>query len=118
FLNVKGETGVLEAVKACWASLWTVESVYMRQQLGIGVEQAAMAVIVQVMIEADASGVIFTEGPVSSQKDCFVVNAVWGLGEGSFPALSLQICISLKGTTSRLLKKLSRSKSEPLLRTP
>jgi pyruvate,water dikinase len=82
FLNVKSETGVLDAVKACWASLWTVESVYMRQQLGIEVEQAAMAVIIQVMIEADASGVIFTEGPVSSQKDCFVVNAVWGLGEG------------------------------------
>ena len=82
FLNVKENADVLNSIKKCWASLWTVESVFTRHKLGIRAQDVSMAVLVQVLIESDISGVIFTESPIPSQSGHLVINAAWGLGEG------------------------------------
>lgn len=70
-LNVKGEN-LLDAVKECWASLWSKSAVEYRKKMGIS-EKAAMAVLIQEMVPAEASGVLFTE-------DNMIIEAVWGLG--------------------------------------
>ena len=81
FLNIKGKENVIEAVKKCWASLFTARSVYYRIKKGFKHENVLIAVVVQEMINSDKSGVIFSRDPVASQ-DNIVVEAVFGLGEG------------------------------------
>jgi pyruvate,water dikinase len=81
FLNVQGEAKLLEAVRACWASLWGQRAVHYRQQRGIDHLQVAMAVVVQAMVPAEAAGVLFTVDPVARRSDRMLVEAARGLGE-------------------------------------
>jgi phosphohistidine swiveling domain-containing protein len=81
FLNIRGVSRLLEAVRECWASLWTARAIRYRQQRGIQHEQVSMAVIVQKMVRADVSGVLFTINSVSLDHSQMVVNAVYGLGD-------------------------------------
>ncbi len=81
YLNIKGEHSLLESIKKCFASLFTSRATYYRNKKGFKHEQSSLAVIVQKMIDADKSGVIFSKDP-SSEKDNVIIEAVWGLGEG------------------------------------
>ncbi len=73
--------GVTDAVTTCWASLWSPRAVAYRLRRGMSFATAAMAVVVQGMISADASAVVFTKDPVSGRDDRILINATWGLGE-------------------------------------
>ncbi|CRK57258.1 Phosphoenolpyruvate synthase [Alloactinosynnema sp. L-07] len=81
FLNVCGAEAVLDAVKRCWASLWTERAIGYRAHHGIDAEDVAIAVVVQELVPADAAGVLFTANPLTGARDEQVVNAAWGLGE-------------------------------------
>jgi len=81
FLNIKGKSNLIDAVKGCFASLFTARSVYYRIKKGYQHEQVLLAVVVQKMINADKSGVIFSHDPMTG-KDDVVVEAAFGLGEG------------------------------------
>jgi pyruvate,water dikinase len=65
FLNVRGEGALLDAVKRCWSSLWTARAIDYRARQGIDPSLVWMAVIVQQMVEAEASGVLFTANPLT-----------------------------------------------------
>ncbi|MDO9069660.1 MAG: PEP/pyruvate-binding domain-containing protein, partial [Deltaproteobacteria bacterium] len=67
FLDVTTESGVLEAVKKCWASLWSDRAAAYRQAGGIDGAGTGMAVLVQQMVKAQSAGVIFTADPVSGR---------------------------------------------------
>ncbi|MDN5796065.1 MAG: hypothetical protein L0H79_09990 [Intrasporangium sp.] len=81
YLDVDGADAVLEAVRDCWASLWSERAVAYRQRLGIDPATVAMGVVVQRMVPADSAGVMFTADPVTGARDVVVVNANEGLGE-------------------------------------
>lgn len=81
YLNIVGEAQVLDAVRRCWASLWTDRAVAYRRRRGVGAEQVRMAVVVQAMVPADSAGVLFTANPVTGARDEIVVDASSGLGE-------------------------------------
>ena len=81
FLNVVGPTAVLEHIRRCWASLFTERAVAYRLRNGIDHGLVRMAVVVQKMVEPDASGVVFTADPVTSNRRVVCVEAVLGLGE-------------------------------------
>ncbi|MBU4086833.1 MAG: phosphoenolpyruvate synthase [Nanoarchaeota archaeon] len=81
FLNIKGKSNVIEAVKKCWASLFTARSIYYRIKKGFKHEQVLISVIIMKMINSDKSGVIFSKNPVGDD-DNIVIEAVYGLGEG------------------------------------
>ena len=78
FLNVTSD-GLLDALKACWASLWSERAVAYRQTQGIVDEGLVMAVVIQEMCDADVSGVLFTVSPFNA--DVSIVESNWGLGE-------------------------------------
>lgn len=80
-LNVRGLEPLLDAVRACWASLWTARAVDYRARRGIAADDVSLAVVVQTMVEADASGVMFTANPSTGRRDETVLSAAWGLGE-------------------------------------
>ena len=81
FLNVVGINGGLRAVVECWASLWTARAIGYRLRNDIPDEGLALAVVVQELVPAEASGVLFTANPVTGVRDEVVIDATWGLGE-------------------------------------
>ncbi|GAA0570307.1 phosphoenolpyruvate synthase [Paractinoplanes ferrugineus] len=82
FLNVTGLDEVLDKVRACRASAFSERSRHYRQGNGLAGEPAGMGVLIQRMVRAEVSGVLFTADPVTGRRDRFVVSAVYGLGEG------------------------------------
>ncbi|RDG36687.1 PEP/pyruvate-binding domain-containing protein [Streptomyces corynorhini] len=81
FLNVVGEEAVLDAVRRCWASLWTDRAVTYRATNGIDGRGVRLAVVVQRMAGARSAGVMFTADPVSGRRHWVTVDAAPGLGE-------------------------------------
>lgn len=81
FLNVVGIDGGLLAVVECWASLWTARAIGYRLRNHIVDEGLALAVVVQELVPAEVSGVLFTANPVTGTRDEVVIDATWGLGE-------------------------------------
>lgn len=81
FLDVVGPAAVLDAVRRCWASLYSERAVTYRIRGGFDHRNVRMAVVVQRMVPADAAGVLFTADPVSGHRRVAVVEACLGLGE-------------------------------------
>jgi pyruvate,water dikinase len=81
FLNVVGAGPVLETVRRCWASLWTDRAVSYRATNGIDPRAVRLAVVVQRMVAAEVSGVLFTANPVTGRRRQAVIDASVGLGE-------------------------------------
>lgn len=81
YLNVRGEDEVIEAVCRCWASLWTARAISYRSEMGIEHNAVAMAVVVQIMVPSDVSGILFTANPATGERSEMIVNASFGLGE-------------------------------------
>src|SRR5436309_604893 len=81
YLNMRGEAMVLEAVKRCWASLWTARAIDYRARHGIAPQDVSLAVVVQQLVTAEAAGILFTANPLTGARDQVMINAAWGLGE-------------------------------------
>ncbi|MGI9059096.1 MAG: PEP/pyruvate-binding domain-containing protein [Ktedonobacteraceae bacterium] len=81
YLNMRGAAMVLDAVKRCWASLWTARAISYRIRNDIASAEVSLAVVVQELVSADAAGIMFTANPVTGGHDQIMINAAWGLGE-------------------------------------
>ncbi len=81
YLNVVGVDAVLEAVRRCWASLWTDRAVAYRADAGIPHAGTQLAVVVQRMVDAQVAGVLFTADPISGKRTRSVLDAAPGLGD-------------------------------------
>jgi len=81
FLNVVGKPSLLKSVVECWASLWTARAIGYRTRNHVPHHGAALAVVVQKMVESQVSGVLFTANPVSGLRSEMVIDATFGLGE-------------------------------------
>jgi pyruvate,water dikinase len=80
FLNVQGAARLADAVQACWASLFSARALFYMKQQGLS-RLPEMGVVVQRMIEAEASGVMFTVNPATGDASEVVIEAARGLGE-------------------------------------
>jgi pyruvate,water dikinase len=81
YLNVLGREALLKAVVDCWSSLWTARAIGYRMRNGVPHSGAALAVIVQEMVQSQASGVLFTANPLTGLRTETVIDATFGLGE-------------------------------------
>jgi phosphohistidine swiveling domain-containing protein len=81
YLNVVGVEAVLDAVRRCWASLWTDRAVSYRASNGIDHRNVRLAVAVQRMVEAKVAGILFTANPLTGRRRQAVIDASPGLGE-------------------------------------
>jgi phosphohistidine swiveling domain-containing protein len=81
YLNIRDETALLKAVISCWSSLWTARAIGYRSRNNIPHDSAAIAVVVQEMVDSDVSGVLFTANPITGLRSQTVIDATFGLGE-------------------------------------
>ncbi len=81
YLNVVGPAAVLDAVRRCWASLWTDRAVVYRATNGIDHRTVRLAIVIQRMVDAAIAGVLFTANPVTGRRRQAVIDASPGLGE-------------------------------------
>ncbi len=81
FLNVLGKDALLTAVIDCFSSLWSARAISYRARNGIEQSEVSLAVIVQGMVQSEASGVLFTANPVTGRRTESVIDATLGLGE-------------------------------------
>ena len=79
FLNVR-EDALIRRVKECWASLFSQRAIYYRNRQGFPHAEVDIAVVVQEMVPAEKSGVLFTSHP-STGDPRIIIEAAWGLGE-------------------------------------
>jgi pyruvate,water dikinase len=80
YLWIRGGAGVLRAVRDCWASLYSAESVSYRLRFKLPEEGLAMGVVVQRMVNSRCSGVMFTRSPLTGDRSVIVIETSWGLG--------------------------------------
>jgi phosphohistidine swiveling domain-containing protein len=104
-LNVRGEDELLEAVRRCWASLWSARAIAYRERQGFRHDLATIAVVVQRLVPAEVSGILFTANPVSGARDEIVINAAQGLGETVVGGLATPDSFTLDRTTLTILER-------------
>jgi pyruvate, water dikinase len=80
YLWVKDPQDMLHKIRSCWASLYSVESVTYRLRYGFPEAEVAMAVVVQVMVDARTAGVMFTRSPTTGDRSVITIEGAWGLG--------------------------------------
>ncbi|GAT69976.1 pyruvate phosphate dikinase [Planomonospora sphaerica] len=112
-LNIRGAEELLDAVRRCWASLWTDRAVAYRERHGIPRDQVALAVVVQELVPADAAGVLFTE-----DRGRLTVNAAWGLGEAVVGGLVTPDTFTVDRDRRTVVAETVASKTVMTVRTP
>lgn len=80
YLNVHGEADLMDKVRKCWSSLFTPRAIAYREKQGFAHEEVKLAVVVQKMVNAEVSGIMFTVDPNSGRKN-IIIEAGYGLGE-------------------------------------
>ncbi|NQX58116.1 phosphoenolpyruvate synthase [Paenibacillus qinlingensis] len=81
YLNIIGRDSILQHISLCWASLFTDRAVIYRMQNGFDHRQVYLSVIVQRMVFPQASGILFTADPMTSNRKLLSIDASFGLGE-------------------------------------
>ena len=104
-LNVRGEGELLGAVRRCWGSLWSARAIAYRQRQGFRHDRVAVAVVVQRLVPAEVSGILFTANPVTGARDEIVVNAAVGLGEAVVGGLTTPDSFVLDRATLAVLER-------------
>lgn len=80
FLNVPTKDVPMHVCR-CWVSYWNARAIAYRERAGVPQLQAGIAVVVQRMVDARTSGILFTSDPVGGRKDRLIIESSWGLGE-------------------------------------
>ena len=114
YLNVSGADALLDTTRKCWASLWTARAIGYRARQNIPPQEVALAVVVQLLIPAEAAGILFTANPINGQRDQIVINASWGLGEAVVGGLVTPDSLTLNKTSGDIL---TREIAEKLVQT-
>jgi rifampicin phosphotransferase len=110
FLNVVGDDQLLRAVRRCWASLWTARAITYRARHEIAADAVSLAVVVQELIDADSSGIVFTADPVTGDDSMIEINAAWGLGEAIVGGQVSPDMITVERSTGRAMRTVINTK--------
>ena len=78
---IRGAKNVVLKVRECWASLWSARAAVTRHNKSLDDTKAVIAPTIQLMVNSEMAGVLFTINPVTGSKDEFMIESNWGLGE-------------------------------------
>lgn len=111
FLNVRGKASLLHSIKKCWASLFSDRAIIYRNQNGFPHDQVKLAVIVQLMVFPDISGIMFTADPITGNRKIVSIDASFGLGEALVSGLVSADLYKVK-SDKVIYKKIARKEEE------
>jgi len=114
FLDVRGADALLAAVVECWSSLWTERALTYRAHAGVPSDGIALAVIIQELVDAEVSGVLFTADPLTGHRGHSVIDAVFGLGEQLVSGQVIPDSFSVETRTRRVLERTVHGQSPSL----
>ncbi|WP_243526258.1 phosphoenolpyruvate synthase [Bacillus pseudomycoides] len=97
YLNIKGKDAILQHISKCWASLFTDRAVIYRMQNGFDHRKVYLSVVIQRMIFPQASGILFTADPITSNRKLLSIDASFGLGEALVSGLVSADCYKVQG---------------------
>ena len=118
YLDVKTLDGIVDALKRCWASLWTARATSYRHTQGIAHLDVGVAVVIQQMVDADVAGVLFTANPLTTATDEALIDASWGLGEAIVASLVTPDSYTVKLASLRVKNKTLGAKAVKIVRNP
>jgi len=118
FLNVTGEHAVVEAVRACWASLFEARAIFYRQDKGFDHLKVGIAVPVQRMVQSQRSGVMFTVEPDTGDRSKIEIEAVYGLGEGIVSGQITPDNYLVEKATLAIVRKRVAEQEQQIVRNP
>jgi phosphoenolpyruvate synthase/pyruvate phosphate dikinase len=96
YLNVIGVNAIMQHISKCWASLFTDRAVIYRMQNGFDHRQVYISVIIQRMVFPQASGIMFTADPITSNRKLLSIDASFGLGEALVSGLVSADCYQVQ----------------------
>ncbi|PAE89119.1 phosphoenolpyruvate synthase [Shouchella clausii] len=96
YLNIIGKESILQHISKCWASLFTDRAVIYRMQNGFDHSQVYLSVIIQKMVFPQASGILFTADPMTSNRKVLSIDAGFGLGEALVSGLASADCYKVR----------------------
>lgn len=105
FLNIRGASNVVTAVRDCWASLFEARAIYYRVKNGFDHMRVGLCAVVQQMIQSKVSGVMFTADPVSGRLDRLIIEAGFGLGEAIVSGIINPDMYTLEHETCAIISK-------------
>jgi len=108
YLNIRGKDAILQHISKCWASLYTERAVMYRMQNGFDNRQVYLSVIIQKMVFPQASGVLFTADPITSNRKVLSIDTSFGLGEALVSGLVTPDCYKVK--EDKIVEKMIASK--------
>ena len=117
FLDIGDAASLVEAVRRCWASAWSARALVYRARQGFAAADVAVAVVVQRMVNAQASGVMFTVDPVSGLDSAITINSAWGLGEAVVGGDVTPDTVVIDRRTGRVTKQRTGAKTVMTVRS-
>jgi pyruvate,water dikinase len=117
YLNIHGTDALLDAVKKCWASLWTARAIAYRLKNRIDQDSVALAVVVQELVFAESAGILFTANPVNGKRTEALINAAWGLGEAVVSGLVTPDTLTVDKLTGKIIQRETEHKLVMTVRT-
>ncbi|WP_169081295.1 phosphoenolpyruvate synthase [Paenibacillus sp. PL91] len=96
YLNIIGKEAIMQHISKCWASLFTDRAVIYRMHNGFDHSQVYLSVIVQRMVFPQASGILFTADPITSNRKMLSIDASFGLGEALVSGLVSADCYKVQ----------------------
>lgn len=104
FLNISVEQ-IPQFVKECWASYWNKRAITYRHNNNIPHLSGGIAVVIQRMISAEKSGVLFTSDPRGKRKNTMILESIYGLGEAIVSGLVNPDQYAIDKKTGKILKQ-------------
>jgi pyruvate,water dikinase len=81
YLNLSGLAAVIDGVKKVWSSTFNTRSLIARARKGLPLESDPIGVAVLAMVDADATGVMFTAEPTTADASRMIIEGSAGVGE-------------------------------------
>ncbi|MBU0479719.1 MAG: hypothetical protein KKG47_01325 [Proteobacteria bacterium] len=82
FLFVHGEADLLDKIRLTWASAFNIRAIVFRIKSGISLEKIRLGIVIQKMVEAEVSGIVFTANPNNGNVQEILISSLYGAGEG------------------------------------
>jgi pyruvate, water dikinase len=118
FLNIRGEEEIVQAVQKCFASLFEARAIYYRIANKFSHMKVGLAAPVQLMVQSERSGVMFTADPISGDTNRLMIEAGYGLGEAIVSGSVTPDIYLFDKTTEKIISKEINSQDWKIVRDP